>query len=301
MGWLPLTPATLAAIAHCVPAQLPLAPPAEGSQADSAGLFRQIGLFHRSIQHMGLLLRRQCRAGSLRQQHPVPGDRLMAGNRVKYRFIAGFLSLNPVILMAVVNKGPALTLVALALALAAQSSVAQQSFLIDAGPCINLATAVERLVCFEQQVREAQELQGVAPALVTRPAPAQPEAPQPTSPQPTTSRQAGVPQAVPVPSSQAVPDLAAAPAGEAAFGLPEEQDQNAVPEELLGTIAAVRQFAPNQVSVTLTNGQVWRQKVSERYPIRVGQNVRIYATRWGSDFRLTVPGIGRFIQVERVK
>lgn len=204
-----------------------------------------------------------------------------------------------------------LSLPALALMLAAQGSMAQESFLIDAGPCLALDTAVERLVCFEQQVREAQELQGVAPAVVTRPAPSQPAAAQPAAPQAAvpqvaapqagaaqaTAPQAAAPQAT---APQAAAPQAAAPTGEAAFGLPEEPSR-AVPDELRGTVASVRQFAPNQVTLTLTNGQVWRQKRADRYGVKEGHNVRIYSTRWGNDYRLSVEDLGGFIQVERVK
>lgn len=195
-------------------------------------------------------------------------------------------------LMATGNNFPALSLVTLALALAAPGSVAQQSFLIDAGPCLTLGTAVERLVCFEQQVREAQELQGVAPAVVTRPAPAPAAAAQQSAP--PSAPQAAAPR-------QEAPVQSAAPTGVAAFGLREEADPDATPEELLGTVASVREFAPNQLVVTLSNGQIWRQSNSKRYPLKEGQSLRIYATRWGNDYRLTVQELGGFIQVERVK
>lgn len=194
--------------------------------------------------------------------------------------------------MAVCSTLPVLSLVGLALACVAPGTAAQQSFLIDAGPCLNLATAVERLVCFEQQVREAQELQGVAPAVVAAPAPMQPAAPQAT-PQP--------PAAQSVAPQQIAPPQPAAPTGAAAFGLREEPDAAAEPEELLGTVAEIRKFAPNQVSITLTNGQVWRQKQADRYALKEGHEVRIYTSRWGNDFRLNVKELGGFIQVERVQ
>lgn len=187
-----------------------------------------------------------------------------------------------------------------ALAIGAQTALAQESFLIDAGPCLSLTTAVERLVCFEQQVREASALQGVAPAVVTNPAPARPaaapQAPQATQPAPQMQTQ---PQVQPPQQAQSAPQPAVG--GEAAFGLPEQKGPDAPPDEMFGTIASLRQFAPNQVTITLTNGQVWRQRRAERYGLREGQDVRIYATRWGDDFRLSVKDLGGFIQVERVK
>ena len=40
--------------------------------------------------------------------------------------------------------------------------------------------------------------------------------------------------------------------------------------------------------------------ISKRYPLEVGDEVRIYSTRWGSSFRLSAERVGSYIQVERV-
>lgn len=173
-----------------------------------------------------------------------------------------------------------------------------QSFLIDAGPCLGLTAGVERLACFEQQVREAQALQNVQPAVVTTPlAPA--PAPATAAPVPAPAQTTAAPQASAPVVTPAV--AAPAPSGEARFGLPAPKAADAPPEEITATIASVRQFAPNQVTVTLANGQVWRQRRAERYGLKDGQTVRIYATRWGNDYRMSVKELGGFIQVERVQ
>lgn len=77
--------------------------------------------------------------------------------------------------------------------------------------------------------------------------------------------------------------------------------QDAKPEELVAMVAGVREFAPGQLTVTLANGQVWRQTRAERYNLREGHEVRIYPTRWGNNFRMSAKGLGGFIQVERVE
>ena len=70
--------------------------------------------------------------------------------------------------------------------------------------------------------------------------------------------------------------------------------------EWVGTIASLNQRLPNRYVITLDSGLVWEQQVAERYPLRVGQRVRIYETRWGSSQRLEADGLKGFIQVARV-
>lgn len=70
--------------------------------------------------------------------------------------------------------------------------------------------------------------------------------------------------------------------------------------ELVDTIAAIEPRGPSLVLVTLTSGQQWQQMISKRYPLAVGDEVRIYPTRWGDSYRLSSERTGGFIQVERV-
>ncbi len=72
-------------------------------------------------------------------------------------------------------------------------------------------------------------------------------------------------------------------------------------KELVDTVASVRTLNQNLVEVTLQSGQVWRQMLTKRYPINVGDSVVIRPSRWGSSYRLTSERISGFIQVERVK
>jgi hypothetical protein len=71
-------------------------------------------------------------------------------------------------------------------------------------------------------------------------------------------------------------------------------------QELVDTVASVRTLNQNMIEVTLESGQVWRQMISKRYPLQVGETVIIRPTRWGSAYRLTAERISGFIQVERV-
>jgi hypothetical protein len=75
----------------------------------------------------------------------------------------------------------------------------------------------------------------------------------------------------------------------------------APPEEIRSAIAALDERRPNEHLITLENGQVWRQSLAKRYPLRVGQAIRIYPTRWGDSFRLTAIESNGYIQVERMQ
>jgi hypothetical protein len=73
------------------------------------------------------------------------------------------------------------------------------------------------------------------------------------------------------------------------------------PVEIRSSIVAVEQRRPNEHEISLENGQVWRQSPAKRYPLRVGQEVRIYSTRWGDSFRLSATELNGYIQVERIE
>lgn len=70
--------------------------------------------------------------------------------------------------------------------------------------------------------------------------------------------------------------------------------------ELVGTVAGLEQLGPNLWVVTLEGGQQWRQMLSKRYALQVGDEVRIYSTRWGSSYRLSADRLSGYIQVERI-
>lgn len=61
------------------------------------------------------------------------------------------------------------------------------------------------------------------------------------------------------------------------------------------------EIQPGRLEIALESDQVWRQASSDRYPLAIGHEVRIYLTRFGSDSRLTAPVLRGFVQVERVR
>jgi hypothetical protein len=73
-------------------------------------------------------------------------------------------------------------------------------------------------------------------------------------------------------------------------------------EELTSEIVGLRELEPGRYEIELENGQLWRQTSSDRYRLQIGQPVRVYRARVGSRFfRLTVPALRGFVQVERVR
>lgn len=72
------------------------------------------------------------------------------------------------------------------------------------------------------------------------------------------------------------------------------------PKELIDRISTL-ETGPSGWIITLKNGQIWRQRFNKRYHLQNGQQVRIYPTIWGSDYRLSAEGNGSFIQVRRIR
>jgi hypothetical protein len=145
----------------------------------------------------------------------------------------------------------------------------QDRVTIDARRCLELEQSDERLACFETQVDEARSRASTAPATAAVPAP---------SPQ----------RSIPT-----VDDVADLPRQGAPADAPGQS-------EWVGNITSLRERVPNQYLITLESGQVWQQRFAQRYPLRVGQRVRIYGSKFGSGLRLQADGVHGFIQVERL-
>jgi hypothetical protein len=73
------------------------------------------------------------------------------------------------------------------------------------------------------------------------------------------------------------------------------------PREIVSSVTELREIQPGRLEITLANGQVWRQTSADRYPLKVGHEVRVYPTRFGIYFRLTARELRDFVQVERVR
>jgi hypothetical protein len=70
-------------------------------------------------------------------------------------------------------------------------------------------------------------------------------------------------------------------------------------KELLDQVVETQRVKPTKWPLTLESGQVWRQRIDKNYLIRPGDPVRIVATCWVSDYRLSVEGRRGYIQVTR--
>jgi hypothetical protein len=172
---------------------------------------------------------------------------------------------------------------------------------VEVSDCLEIEAPAERLACFERRVDEARG-EGEAPAAPPPPAAAAP-------PPPAAAPAAPAAQTRPAP--QAAPT---APAADDSFGRPsptpsrreqraarEAQEAEAPVAEIVATIVTVRETVPNYRTITLDNGQIWRQTRSEFYPLQPGLEVRVYPANWGGSFRLTAPRLKGDIQVERLR
>lgn len=108
---------------------------------------------------------------------------------------------------------------------------------------------------------------------------------------------ADVPAAHPAPAAGTTPPASVDSFGRQQARVVQDADGNG---ELIDTVADLEQLGPNLWLITLEGGQRWQQMLSKRYGLQVGDEVRIYSTRWGSSFRMSVERIGGYIQVERV-
>ena len=175
--------------------------------------------------------------------------------------------------------------------------------MMDASPCLDIVSPIERLACFEEQANAAR-----------RPATSIPQQnlpvlsiPRNTSQQPSQTPPQVQPQLAPETPQEVAQEAESAsipPADsvENNFGLPEEKgDKNAPANELIARVAEIKELGLNRFLITLENGQVWEQMETERFALAEGDAVRIYSTRWGGSFRLSSQSHKGFIQVKRLR
>jgi hypothetical protein len=142
---------------------------------------------------------------------------------------------------------------------------------IDVSECVVLQSDIERYDCYERLTEAALS--------------AQPKAESSDSP----------------PSQAGRAHTAASSASEAGAVPAGRPSERQTPDEIRSAITELDERRPNEYLITLENGQIWRQSIAKRYPLRVGQDVLVYATRWGDSYRLSAIAANGFIQVERVK
>jgi hypothetical protein len=178
--------------------------------------------------------------------------------------------------------------------------------IMDASPCLDIVSPIERLACFEEQANAAQgrgtsipqqNLPVVSIPRNSRQQPAQ-SLPQ-VEPQPVSETPQEVAQEV---ESASMPP---ADSVEDNFGLPEEKvnegKEKAQANELIARVAEIKELDLNRFLITLENGQAWEQMETRRFALVEGDEVRIYSTRWGSSYRLASRSHRGFIQVQRLR
>jgi hypothetical protein len=182
-------------------------------------------------------------------------------------------------------------LTALLAALGSQSAYAQgsEAVTVDVGRCTHLESPDARLACFGAQVDAVLEERGQTEAGERTAAIEDGDTGRET--RRSDERSNGREEQRERPAERGSSD------DQRASGTAEE----AAEDEYSGTIVAMRERLPNAYVITLDNGQVWEQAEPKQFPLRPGLEVRIYPTRWGSNYRLNGIGTGGHIQVRKVQ
>jgi hypothetical protein len=164
---------------------------------------------------------------------------------------------------------------------------------IDVSDCVELEKPGERLDCFERQLEGRRQSTPAADAGGSPSAAASAPAPTAPAPAPAPTREAAR-TAIPAPDAV---ETIREPRGRRA----RQEAAEAPGREIVAVVTELRETVPNTWTITLDNGQVWRQTPPKFYPLRPGIEVRLYPTGWGDSYRLTVAEQKSFIQVQRVR
>jgi len=164
--------------------------------------------------------------------------------------------------------------------------------------CAEVDNVLERLACYDELSTDnaatpPPSAPAASPPVVNRPQPAAPAR--------------AVTESVPAPESTqaAESDEPVAEDDISSFGQAPEQARVETLEDgekaLVDTITEIKRLDSTRVLITLASGQVWRQTVGKRYLLREGDTVRITASDWGNDYRLSADGKRGYIQVSRTR
>jgi len=174
--------------------------------------------------------------------------------------------------------------------------------IMDASPCLDIVSPIERLACFEERANAAQGRGTAIP---------QQNLPVVSIPRASRQQPAQSPQLESQPASETPQEVARetdrastpqADSVENRFGLPEEKvNEKAQANELIARVAEIKELGRNRFLITLENGQVWEQMQTRRFALAEGDEVRIYPTRWGSSYRLSSQSHKGYIQVQRLR
>ena len=183
--------------------------------------------------------------------------------------------------------------VSLYMLLSASNQAAEQStpVIIDASPCLALTRPIERLTCFEDQAKSAQQ----PGALIPQQNLPMVSIPRKTARQPQQARPEPEPEA---PQTVVIPENSF----EENYGIRKNSnDRNNRDTELIARIAVIKELNPNRKLITLENGQVWEQQGTKVFAMKAGDEVRIYPSRWGNSYRLASQSHNGFITVQRLQ
>lgn len=189
--------------------------------------------------------------------------------------------------------------------LIAHAAVGQDgaSVVVDLGECVNIVVDHERFACYERRVAESTRSEPERDNRVSESnaaaIDAEPES-RPLAPAPN-------PVSLDLPEPRSLDERRSARAAERVQAQEERaqrkatRDEPAEAEELgfIASITQLRETVPNAWLVALDNGEVWEQIDPKPYRLREGMQVRIYASSWGSSYRLTALDLNGFIRVRQ--
>lgn len=80
----------------------------------------------------------------------------------------------------------------------------------------------------------------------------------------------------------------------------EEQPEGPV-ETMAERVAELAYYKPDVLTITLSNGQIWRQLYASRFNLRVGDDIHIYRSSGNQQYRLEAERFNGIIRVERLR
>jgi hypothetical protein len=177
------------------------------------------------------------------------------------------------------------------MSLAAVSPAAAESLQAQLGRCVRITGLLQRLACYDGVVKDA----GISAPVPARPAPASPYASIPPAPVPAITAAPALASAAPV-----------APPAAPSFGsesLPRARTApSASARSIVAAVAGLTFDGTGHFTVTLDNGQVWRQVPGDMAILRQTQvgSVRIARSVFGS-YDLSLPGLHASYRVVRIQ
>jgi hypothetical protein len=189
--------------------------------------------------------------------------------------------------------------------LLAQAAVGQNgaSVVVDLAECVDIVVDHERFACYERRVAEStQREQAREENVPGSNSAAIDAAPASQSPAPLPSAASLDP-----PATESLEERRSARDAERLQAKEERAQRKAARDEppegeepgFISSITQLRETVPNAWLVALDNGEVWEQIDPKPYRLKEGMQVRIYASNWGSSYRLTAPDLNGFIRVRQ--